>query len=79
MPKSITVDLDEATYQRLITVAEEGGADLQDALKTAIDAYLEQKQAYRADPFFQIGEGGASALGDLAAKHDYYLYEDNQT
>jgi len=74
MGKSITVELDELTYQELERLAHEGGTRMEKALAEAVEAYLEQKKGYLHDPFFQIGKVGRSALGDLAEAHDKYLY-----
>lgn len=74
MGKSITVELDELTYQELERLAQEGGTRLEEALTEAVEAYLEQKKGYLHDPFFQIGKAGRSGLGDLAEAHDKYLY-----
>jgi len=80
MGKSVTVEIDEATYRELEQVAQERGAKLEEALAEAIEAYLEQRKACVNDPFFQIGKAGCSGLGDLAEAHDKYLYgtEDDQ-
>ena len=78
MGKSVTVEMDEATYQELERLAQERGAKLEEALAEAIEAYLEQRKAYANDPFFQIGKAGRSALGDLAKAHDKYLYSESE-
>jgi len=74
MSKSVTVEIDEATYQELERLAQEWGARLEEALADAIAAYLAQRKAYMNDPFFQIGKAGHSGLGNLAKAHDRYLY-----
>jgi hypothetical protein len=75
MKKNVTIELDEALYQELERLAQEGGERLNEALTEAIQAYLQQREAYVSDPFFQIGKAGHSGLGDLAEAHDKYLYD----
>lgn len=74
MRKSVTVEIDEATYQELEQLAQEWGAKLEEAMAKALETYLEQRKAYVNDPFFKMGKAGRSGLGDLAEAHDKYLY-----
>lgn len=74
MGKSVTVEIDEATYRELEKLAQDRGAKPEEALVEAIQVYLEQRKTYVNDTFFQIGKAGRSGLGDLAKSHDKYLY-----
>ncbi len=78
MGEGVTVEIDKATYQEFERIVRYQGAKLEDALTEAIEAYLEQRNAYVRDPFFQIGKAGCSGLGDLAEAHDKYLYSDSE-
>jgi len=74
MERTITVEMDEMVYRKLEWLTERDGGEPQDALVEAVEAYLARREAYVKDPFFQIGKGGRSGLGDLAEAHDRYLY-----
>jgi hypothetical protein len=74
MGKSMTVEIDEASYQEIKRLAQERGLKMEETMAELLKAYLEQRKAYVNDPFFQIGKAGCSGLGDLAEAHDKYLY-----
>ena len=72
--KSLTVEIDEATYGQLETIAQQNKTKLEDEVIEAVKTYIEHRIVYDSDPFFQIGKGGRSGLGDLSEAHDKYLY-----
>lgn len=74
MGKSVTVEMDEATYKQLEMFAQQRHDKLQEAITEAIKAYMVHREIYMKDPFFQIGKAGRSGLGNLAEAHDRYLY-----
>lgn len=72
--KRLIVEVDEATYGQLVTIAQQNESKLEDEVMEAVKAYVERKRVYNSDPFFQIGKAGRSGLGDLSEAHDKYLY-----
>ena len=74
MGKSVTVEMDEATYKELEMFAQQRDDKLQEAITEAVKSYMAHREAYMKDPFFQIGKAGRSGLGNLAEAHDRYLY-----
>ena len=74
MARTVTVEMDEVMYRKLEWLTEKDGGEPKDTLVQAVEAYLARREAYVEDPFFQIGKGGRSDLGDLAEAHDRYFY-----
>lgn len=74
MSKKLTIEVDDQAYDALEQFTARHGARLEDAASEAIRDYVESRINYERDPFFQLGEGGSSGLGDLSEHHDRYLY-----
>lgn len=72
--KSLTIELDEVTYEELETLAREKETKLEDEIGEALRTYIEWRKEYRNDPFFKLQNAGKSGLKDLAKEHDKYLY-----
>lgn len=73
------VYLDQNTYQRLQRRRERLGLSLADQIRAAVRLYLEQAgDEYLDDPIWRIAGRMESGVGDLATRHDRYLYGKGQ-
>lgn len=74
MQNHSAVNLPETPYKKLQALASRRKTQVEDELLEAVKFYTEYRENYLGDPFFQLGNAGATDLGDLAENHDKYLY-----
>ena len=73
-----SVKLPDSAYKRLERIARRRHSRVEEELVEAVESHIQEREAYLNDPFFTTDSLGASGLGDLAEKHDAYLYETNE-
>lgn len=63
-------------FRRLEKKAKKESKSSAAVIREAVERYLEQEREidWDNDPIFKLAGLGDSGLGDLAAKHDEYLY-----
>jgi predicted transcriptional regulator len=63
-------------FRRLEKKAKKESKSSAAIIREAVERYLEQEREidWDNDPIFKLAGLGESGLGDLAAKHDAYLY-----
>ncbi|MBI2304272.1 MAG: ribbon-helix-helix protein, CopG family [Chloroflexi bacterium] len=73
--KPIQVYLESRQAETLRWLADKKGVSVAELVRRSVDCYLAQLPP-EEDPLWGIIGLGKSGLGDLAERHDYYLYEE---
>lgn len=73
--KPIQVYLEPRQLGALRWLAEKRGVSIAELIRQSVDCYLAQLPP-EDDPLWGIIGLGKSGLGDLAERHDYYIYEE---